>query len=158
MGLHIPRTGRLIATATLLSLSALTAACGGGDHGTGPNGGGGGGIGDLAGDYYLAKANDQPLPAIFVSDVCAPAKFTGGGIRLGADGTFQMAIAYVNNEGTADGFQDHGTVRRQGDQLLFTSEAWGDTFEGELDEGLIWADYDFCNDNQGADLWLGFGQ
>jgi hypothetical protein len=96
MGLHIPRTGRLIAT-TLLSLSALTAACGG-DGGTGPNGGGGGGgIGEIARDYYLVKANDQPLPAIFVSDVCAPAKFTGGGIRLSADGTFQMSIADVDN-------------------------------------------------------------
>ena len=154
MGLDTPRKGRLIATATLLSM-ALIAACGG-DSGTGPNGGGGGGA--IAGDYYLVKANDEDLPATFTSDVCPPAQFTGGGIRLGADGSYQMAIAYVNNEGAQDGFQDHGHYRRQGDQLQFTSEAWGDSFQGELDGGLVWADYDFCNDNQGADLWLGFGQ
>lgn len=154
MGLDTRRKGRLIATATLLSM-ALVAACGG-DSGTGPNGGGGGSA--IAGDYYLVKANDEDLPATFTSDVCPPAQFTGGGIRLGADGTFQMAISFVNNEGAQDGFQDHGRYRRQGDQLQFTSESWGDSFEGELDGGLVWADYDFCNDNQGADLWLGFGQ
>src|SRR6478609_2571629 len=124
MGLDTPRKGRLIATATLLSM-ALIAACGG-SGGTGPNGGGGGGA--IAGDYYLVKANDEDLPATFTSDVCPPAQFTGGGIRLGADGTYQMAIAYVNNEGAQDGFQDHGHYRRQGDQLQFTSESWGDSF------------------------------
>jgi len=155
MGLDTPRKLRLIATATLLSMATLIAACGGGDSGTGPNGGG---IGEIAGDYYLTKANDHDLPAMFTSDVCAPAQITGGGIRLGADGTFQMAVAYVDNQGVQGGFQDHGRYRRQDDQLVFTSEAWGDSFEGELDGGLVWADYDFCNDNQGADLWLGFAQ
>ena len=138
------------------SMVCLMAACGGGhDGGTGPGGGGGGGN-DLAGDYSLISANDGALPATYTSNICDPALFTGGSLTLHSNGSFEMSVSYTNDDGGNDGFQDHGSYRRNGDQLQFESEAWGDEFEGELDGGLVWTYYDFCNDNQGADLDLAF--
>jgi hypothetical protein len=79
-----------------------------------------------------------------------------GGLRLSPNGTFQISVTYVNDQNAPDGFQDHGRYTQHGDELRFESEAWGDTFEGEADGGLVWTYYDFCNDNQGADLDLAF--
>lgn len=135
------------------SVVCLMAACGGGsDAGTGPGGG------DLTGDYQLISANDAALPALYTAQNCDPARFTGGSLTLHNNGTFEMDVSYVNAANGADGFQDHGSYRRQGDQLLFSSDAWGDQFEGELDGGLVWTYYDFCGGAPGADLDLAFAQ
>jgi hypothetical protein len=148
MGLEIARKWRPVAA--WWSVMCLMAACGGGDGGTGPGGG------EITGDYRLMGVNDAALPAPFTSNICPPAQFINGSMTLSANGTFQMAVSYVNEQNAPDGFQDHGRFQQHDDQLVFVSEAWGDQFEGELDGRVVVAHYDFCNDNQGADLDLAF--
>ena len=151
MRIDVFRKWRPIAAAW--SVMCLMAACGGGgDGGTGPGGG------DLAGDYRLISANDGALPATFTAQNCDPAQFTGGSLTLNTDGTFEMDVSYIDDEGNATGFPDHGHYQRHGDQLMFSSEEWGDQFEGEVDGGLVWTYYDFCEHAPGPDLDLAFAQ
>jgi hypothetical protein len=131
----------------------LAAACGGGDSGTGPGGGGGG-----TGTYALIGANDDPVPAIVLSNVCPAVRIENGRLQLGGDGTFQMRFDYVDETGAADWTGDHGSYDRDGDDLTFESEAWGDTFEGEVDDGVIYVWYDFCGDGEAGDLELAFSR
>lgn len=139
---------------TLVCLAA--AACGGGKDGgsTGP----GGGVGDVAGDYLLAGANDEALPATVSTNECSPVQILNGGMRLSQDGTFEMQFNWTSTLGEAKFTSDHGHYRTDGDQFEFSSDAWGDKFEGEMDEGLLWIDYEFCTDTPGQELELAFSQ
>lgn len=159
MGLDIIGKWRRIAAAWFVM--CLVAACGGGggSGGTGPGGnggGGGGGGGGLDGDYQLIGANNETLPTTVTSNVCAPALFTNGSLTLNANGTFDMAVSYTNDHGAPDGFQDHGRYRQNGADVQFTSEAWGDQFQAEFNGAVMITHYDFCSDNQGAELELDF--
>jgi hypothetical protein len=154
MGLHIIGKWRRIAAAW--SVLCLVAACGGDSGGTGPGGGGGGGGGGLAGDYQLIGANNVTLPATVNSNVCGPALFTQGSLTLHANGTFEMAVKYTNDQGVQDGFQDYGQYHQNGAQVRFTSEAWDDEFQAEFNGAVMITQYDFCSDNQGAELELDF--
>lgn len=153
MGLDIIGKWRRIAAAW--SVMCLVAACGGGSGGTGPGGGGGGG-GGLEGDYQLVGANNESLPTTVTSNICAPARFTNGSLTLNANGTFEMAVSYTNDHNAPDGFQDHGRYRRNGAEVQFTSEAWGDQFQADFNGAVMITHYDFCSDNQGAELELDF--
>ena len=133
--------------------ACLMAACGG-SGGTGPGGGGGGG--GLDGDYQLIGANNQTLPTAVMSNICAPALFTGGTLTLNADGSFEMNVSYTNDQGAPDGFQDHGRYQQHGAQVLFSSDAWGDQFQADFNGAVMITHYDFCSDNQGAELELDF--
>ena len=136
------------------SLIGLVAACGGGsDGGTGPGGGG-----SLAGDYLLVGANDEAVPAVVTSDACAQVEILNGGITLNADGRWQMQFNWQDANGETKFTGDHGRFQRQGDEVLFSSEAWGDQFEGEMDEGLLWIAYDFCSIDAAGDLELAFSR
>jgi len=153
MGLDI--IGKWRRSAAAWCVVCLVAACGGG--GTGPNGGGGGGSGGgLDGDYQLIGANNQAVPTTVTSNTCGPARFTGGWLTLNADGTFEMDVSYTNDQGAPDGFQDHGRYHQNGAHVQFTSEAWGDEFEAEFNGAVMITQYDFCSDNQGAELELDF--
>jgi hypothetical protein len=158
MGLDIFGKRRHVAAA--LSILCLLAACGGGSDGTGPNGGGGGGGGgggaEVAGDFQLIGANNQALPTTVTSNICAPARFTNGSLTLYDDGTFDMDVSYVNDQGAADSFQDQGRYQENGTQFLFTSDAWGDQFQAEFNGAVMITHYDFCADSQGAELELDF--
>ena len=134
----------------LWTLVCLAAACGGGDGGTGPGGGG------VTGSYDLVGANDEPVPAVVLSNVCSPVQITNGQLQLTGDGQFQMRFDYREENGQADWTGDHGSYHRAGDDLLFESEAWGDTFEGEIDDGVVYLWYDFCADGEAGDLELAF--
>lgn len=138
------------------ALVCLAAACGGNDGGTGPGGGGGGG--DLAGDYLLVGADDNAVPAVVNSAVCGQSQVLSGGMTLYTDGTWQMQFNWQDDDGSPRFTSDHGRYDQANNGLLFSSEAWGDQFEGEVDGGLMWVYYDFCNDNQGADLSLAFSR
>ncbi|HEY8258313.1 MAG TPA: hypothetical protein VIG08_11725 [Gemmatimonadales bacterium] len=138
----------------LPSLVVLAAACGGSDGGTGP---GGGGNDNLAGTYQLVGANDEPVPAVITSPICSPTQITNGTLTLGADGRWEMQFNWQGENGQ-DWSGDHGSYQARNGDLLFTSEAWGDQFEGEVDGGLVWLTWDFCNDNLGADLDLAFSR
>ncbi len=139
--------------AAWMSLACLTAACGGGKDGpTGPGGGGG----DFAGDYLLVGANDDALPAVVTSNGCSAIQIVNGGLTLSADGQFQMQFNWQDVNGEAQFSGDHGRYRQEGDGLVFTSEAWGDQFEGGVDDGLLSVSWDFCGDTPGAELDLAF--
>jgi len=155
MGLDIIGKWRRMAAAWCVV--CFVAACGG-SGGTGPNGGGGGGGGGggLDGDYQLIGANAETLPTTVTSNVCAPAMFTGGSLTLNANGTFEMSVSYTNDHGAPDGFQDHGRYHQNGAEVQFTSEAWGDQFQAEFNGAVMITHYDFCSDNQGAELELDF--
>jgi hypothetical protein len=158
MGLDIIGKWRRVAAAW--SVVCLVAACGGGSGGTGPNGGGGGGNGggggEVAGDFQLIGANNQTVPTTVTSNVCAPARFTDGSLTLYTNGKFEMDVTYTNDQGATDGFQDHGRYQQNGNQFVFTSEAWGDQFQAEFNGAVMITHYDFCADNQGAELELDF--
>jgi hypothetical protein len=155
MGLDIIGKWRRVAAAGVIV--CLVAACGGDSGGTGPGGGGGGG-GDkeVAGDFMLIGANNQAVPTTVTSTICGPARFTNGDLTLYTNGTFEMDVRYTNDQGAADGFQDHGRYQENGTQFVFTSEAWGDQFDAEFNGAVMITHYDFCSDNQGAELELDF--
>lgn len=129
---------------------ALAAACGGGsDGGTGPGN-------QLLGSYQLVGANDDPVPVVVTSDACAPVPILGGGMALRGDGTWEMTLNWRDATNTARVLQDHGRFQQADDQLAFRSEAYGDQFEGEVDDGVVWFYYDFCVLSPGEDLDLAF--
>ena len=136
-----------------LSLACLIAACGGGKDGpTGPGGGGG----DFAGDYLLVGADDAALPAVVTSNGCSAIQIVNGGLTLGADGQFQMQFNWQDVNGQAQFSGDHGRYQVRDGGLEFTSEAWGDQFEGEMDGGVLWLSWDYCGDTPGQELDLAF--
>jgi hypothetical protein len=138
------------------SLVCLAAACGGGnDGGTGPGGGGGG---QLAGDYLLVGANDDAVPTMVESNGCSPVQVVNGGMTMSANGNWQMQFNWQDGDGDPKFTGDHGHYRQADDRIEFTSEAWGDQFEGEVDGGLVWLYYDFCEDTPGEDLDLAFSR
>ena len=137
----------------LCMVVALAAACGG-DSGAGPGGGGGG----MAGSYGLVGANDEAVPAVVLSNVCPPVQITNGTLQLNGGGQFQLRFDYRDENGEADWTGDHGTFTIAGEDLFFESEAWGDSFEGEFDDGAVYLWYDFCADGQAGDLELAFSR
>lgn len=140
--------------AACVSLAFLAAACGGGhDGGTGPNGGNG----QVAGDYLLVGAGGNAVPTVINSPVCGPSEIDNGGLTLSADGTYQMQFNWRDENG-AQFAGDHGRYHVGGNGLQFTSEAWGDQFEGGTDGGTVWLTWDFCADNQGPELDLAFSK
>ena len=155
MGLDIIGKWRRITAAW--SVLCLVAACGGGAAGPVLAGRWGRWRGGLEGDYQLVGANDETLPTTVTSNICAPVMFTGGSLTLNANGTFEMAVSYTNDHGAPDGFQDHGRYHQNGAEVQFTSEAWGDQFQAEFNGSVMITHYDFCSDNQGAELELDFG-
>jgi hypothetical protein len=136
-----------------VSLVCLAAACGG-DGATGPGGGGGGGV---AGTYELVGANGSGLPALVRSQACGDSQMLDGNLRLTADGRFEMRFDRLEETGP-DWTGDNGTYQQADDELRFSSEAWGDQFEGEIDDGVLILYYDLCNDGLGAELELAFSR
>jgi hypothetical protein len=134
-------------------LACLAAACGG-DGGTGPHGGGGQ---QLAGSYQLIGANNEAVPTVVTNPVCSPAQIERGDLSLTANGTYEMQFNYQNQDGE-DWAGDHGSYTVQDDEIVFTSEAWGDQFEGIVEGRQVWLTWDFCNDGQGPELELAFSR
>ena len=148
------RFGRLGSSrlmAACVSLACLAAACGGGKDGgvTGPGGGA------IAGDYLLVGAGGNAVPTVVNSPVCGANEIDNGGLTLGADGSYEMQFNWQDENG-ANYSADHGRYRVQGNQIQFSSEAWGDQFQGRVAGGLVDLTWDFCADNQGPELELTF--
>lgn len=138
--------------AACVSLACLVAACGGGKDGpTGP----GGGNGQVAGEYLLVGAGGNAVPTVVNSEVCGANEIDNGGLTLGGDGSYEMRFDWQDEDGP-NYSADHGRYRVQGNRIQFTSEAWGDEFEGQAAGGLLELTWDFCNDNQGPELRLTF--
>jgi hypothetical protein len=138
-----------------LALVCLAAACGGGD-GNGPAGPGGGD--GAAGSYQLVGANGSALPAVVHSAACGPSQMLHGNLRLSADGRFEMRFDWIEQNGEPDWTGDHGRYAQAGEDLWFSSEAWGDQFEGEIAGGVLYLYYDLCSDGLGAELELAFAR
>jgi hypothetical protein len=133
---------RWMPRATLLGLTLLAGACGGGDHNpTGPGGG-------LSGTYTLVGINEDGLPEDEPYNF-GTASFTGGSLRLGQDGQWEMTIFYDHLEQDQSlQLEDYGQYGRQGDDLSFSSEAYGDRIDGGVDDGDVYLVYDFDGDGQ----------
>ena len=43
-------------------------------------------------------------------------------------------------------YEDRGAFQRDGAELHFESAAYGDRFEGEVHDGIVWLYYDWCAD------------
>jgi hypothetical protein len=137
--------------AAWVSLGCLVAACGGGKDATGP----GSGNGALAGDYLLVGAGGNAVPAVVNLEVCGANEIDSGGLTLDPSGSYEMRFNWQDENG-ANYSADHGRYRVQGARIEFSSEAWGDEFEGQAAGGLLELTWDFCNDDQGPDLRLTF--
>ncbi|HEX6107390.1 MAG TPA: hypothetical protein VFZ26_17510 [Gemmatimonadales bacterium] len=148
---------RWLGSSWKLALVCLAAACGGSD-GDGPAGPGGGGGGGVVGTYQLVGANGAALPAVVQSQACTPFQMLHGNLKLGADGRFEMRFDRIEADGQPDWTGDHGTWQQAGDELRFFSEAWGDQFEGEFWDGVLYLYYDLCSDGLGAELELAFAR
>ena len=132
------RTMRWISTTAALGLALLTAACGGGDSG-GPSGG-------LAGDWQLVRVNEDGLPEN-EEYPWGTAGFTDGGLSLCADGCWEMWIEYDKVElGETWVLEDNGGFEVNGNQMLFSSEHYGDEFTAVRNGNSITLTYDFDGD------------
>lgn len=110
----------------------------------------------LAGTYQLVGADGGRVPALVTSDICSPTHILQGNLRLGADGWYEMRFDWQNVGGAPDWTGDRGRYQHAGGDLLFSSEAWGDQFEGEIDDGVVYLYFDFCGDGRAGDLELAF--
>ncbi len=75
-----------------------------------------------------------------------------GSLTLDGD-SFEMRIETDDEDQNWLG--DHGSFERDGNDLHFWSEAWGDEFEGEVEGSLVVLYYDYCA-NGVADVDLVF--
>jgi len=134
-------------------MMATIAACGGG---------GGGGVaapntdvGEIAGDYRLAMADDETVPVTILFDHCDDPEFRQGELLLGDDGTWQMLIRLFDEDGEEEDAEDSGRFTRAGDRLAFQSEVYGDQFKGEIKAPLVHLYYDWCGEGH-ADVDFAF--
>ena len=133
---------RWIPRAAMLTLTLLAVACGGGDHNpTGPGG-------DVGGTWTLVGINEDGLPESEPM-VWGSVTFRAGSLHLSQDGAWEMTIQFEHDEtGQATQAEDYGQYGRQGDDLSFASEAFGDHIEGGLDDGFVYLIYDFDGDGE----------
>ena len=136
--------------AALLGLG-LAACGGGGGGGTAPNGD----LGEIAGDYALAMADSVRVPVTILFDHCEDVQFRTGGMSLDEDGTWRMAVTFLEADGSEENAEDEGRFARTGNRLAFQSEVYGDQFKGELDGPLVHVYYDWCGEGH-ADMDLTF--
>jgi hypothetical protein len=135
-GFEVMRAGRLAVMGALL----LCGACGG-DSGAGPGGGG-----NVEGNFDLTGINNTAVPAIVQTEDCSPVRFVSGTLTMG-DGDWSMDVEMEDEDGPSF-LQDHGGYEQDGSELGFQSVAFGDRFEGELEEGLVVLYYDYCSNGE----------
>ena len=125
-------------------LVAGLAACGGGsgNGGTGPDGN----VGQVAGDYAMVSIDGATVPVTINFDNCDDIRFGAGGMTLGEDGSWQLAIQLFDANGNAMNAQDHGRFSRAGDRLSFQSEVYGDQFKGAIQTPGVHVYYDWCGE------------
>jgi hypothetical protein len=132
---------RTLAYALTLSLAA---ACGGGHDPLRPGGGGGDGGGDqgIAGDYQLVNYGGRvSLPIELHIESCPAVTFTGGALTIYDDDTWDLTLDYTDANG-ADYLEDEGSLTQTGTALSFTSDDYGDSFQGSVDGRVVKFDYD----------------
>lgn len=137
-GFGVRRLGRVAA----VGLALISGACGGEGGATGPGGGDG-----VAGTYVLVGINDMAVPAVAQMEHCTPSAFYGGSVVLAAGGNWQMAIELEDETGQHV-LHDHGRYQRDGDDLEFISNQYGDRFEGEVGPDAVALYYDFCSNGE----------
>ncbi len=134
------RAIRWVPRTTLLGLTLLAAACGGGDHNPTRPGGG------LTGTWTLVGINEDGLPESEPYNF-GTADFQSGTLRLSQDGQWEMTINYDHLEqNESRQLEDYGQYGREDADLSFASEAYGDHIEGGVDDGYVYMIYDFDGD------------
>jgi hypothetical protein len=119
----------------------LATACGNDGAGIGPGS-------NPTGSYELQLVNEDGLPENEPMN-WGTAGFQSGSLRLSEDGSWEMRIDYENVErGEALNLQDHGDYDLDGRDLLFTSDAYSDEFEGTVDGNAVAITYDFDGDGE----------
>jgi len=151
---RIRRDLRTLACALTLSLAA---GCGGGHDPVGPGGGGGndgggngGGHQSIVGDYQLANyCGRVSLPIELQIETCPAVTFTGGELTIYDDDTWDLTLDYTS-PGGADYLEDEGSLTQTGTALSFTSDDYGDSFQGSVtaDNRVVKFDYDWCPNGQ----------
>jgi len=131
-----------VGTGAALLVAGLGACGGGSNGGTEPNGD----VGPIAGDYALVITDGATVPVTINFDNCDDVRFRAGGMKLGEDGTWQMAIMLFDADGNEVNAQDHGRFTRADDKLLFQSDAFGDQFKGAIEAPLVHLYYDWCGE------------
>jgi hypothetical protein len=133
-------------TAMALCSTLVLGGCGGSDGGTGPGGG-------LGGQLELVGINEDGLPESEVIEDCDETWFYSGTLSMNG-ANWEMRVEWEDGNGES-WTGDHGSFERDGNDLYFRSEAWGDEFEGEVEGSLVVLYYDFCT-NGVADVDLVF--
>ncbi|MGH7585018.1 MAG: hypothetical protein ACREMH_02120 [Gemmatimonadales bacterium] len=129
---------RWISTTAALGLVLLAAACSGGDSG-GPSGG-------ISGTYQLVKVDGDALPESEEMN-WGTANFTSGSLKLWDDGAWDLSFSYDRLEiGDSRVLEDFGGYDRDGGDVHFSSEEFGDEFWGMRDGNSITLTYDFDGD------------
>ena len=132
-----------------MSALLLATACGGGDKNpTGPGGGG-------AAEYDLVALGRAGLPADAELEDCTLTRFYGGGLRVDANGAWQITLQ-VHDDNYGDwGYRDEGQIEQDGATVWFDSEISGTSHQGTVDGPEIRIMYDWC-ENGVADVQLVF--
>ena len=86
----------------------------------------------------------QVCPAVVQVENCSVVRFVSGTLELG-NGAWELDVALEFETG-ADFLEDRGAFQRDGAELHFESAAYGDRFEGEVHDGIVWLYYDWCAD------------
>lgn len=130
---------RRMARAAAAGIALLCGACG--SDGAGPGGGDG-----VDGTYELVGINNTDVPAVVQMEACSPSRFVSGSLSLGT-GHWQVSVQIEDETGT-HWLEDEGNYERDGIELAFESQVYGDWFDGELEDGLVVLYYDFCSNGE----------
>ena len=155
-----------------LVLAAGLAGCGGGSNATGPDAGPPTNdpnvpyAAAIAGSYVLEQINDsKPGQLVTLANpdgrVIALYRFEATQLTLDAIQSFALSLRYTDDKGQY-GIDDQGEFEQAGPlsqqnalPLTFNSAAYGDSFTGVAQGGIVAIKYDFDGDGQ-ADTSFGF--
>jgi hypothetical protein len=100
----------------------------------------------MAGDYALVIIDGATVPVTIQFDHCDATRFRAGGMTLGEDGSWQLALKLFDADGNELDAADHGRFAKTGDRLAFSSDVYGDQFKGAVDAPLVHLYYDWCGE------------
>jgi hypothetical protein len=147
--MHTNHWRRALAIGSLL----LATACEGHTDPTTPGGDGNDNEG-VIGEYALASIGKVALGNELQIETCIPVRFTGGDMNVYENGAWDFTVTITSRNGTTK-FRDWGSYEQAGSALWFSSDEYGDSFEGTFDGAAAKLDYDFCPNGE-TDIQLVF--
>ena len=95
---------------------------------------------EAVGQYFLASANSQELPAVVSESGSGRQEVIRGSVLLEADGTYMWRTLYRYTEGGSVSDSEssgRGSYTQQGTSIIFSVEVGDDRFEGTLDGNTL---------------------